>query len=152
MDSQSHESVLMWPLFLCTWVFFRGWNQSKMYRPIWYVYTEQCSLYGIAQRSVYVWAHPTKEHCNVACNWLSQYAWWRNQMETFSALLAICAGNSPVPGEFPAQRPVTQKFDVLFDLRLVIWRHRNDICTDNRWSIKQSSVSRRPFWYKLRLF
>ena len=28
--------------------------------------------------------------------------WWRNQMETFSALLAICAGNSPVPGEFPA--------------------------------------------------
>ena len=30
--------------------------------------------------------------------------WWRHQMETFSALLAICAGNSPVPGEFPAQR------------------------------------------------
>ena len=27
-------------------------------------------------------------------------------METISALLAICAGNSPVPGEFPAQRPV----------------------------------------------
>ena len=28
-------------------------------------------------------------------------SWWRHQMETFSALLAICAGNSPVPGEFP---------------------------------------------------
>ena len=38
--------------------------------------------------------------------------------ETFSALLAICAGNSPVPGEFPAQRPVTRSFDVFFDLRL----------------------------------
>ena len=38
-------------------------------------------------------------------------------METVSALLAICAGNSPVPGEFPAQRPVTQGFDVFFDLR-----------------------------------
>ena len=25
---------------------------------------------------------------------------------------------SPVPGEFPAQRPVTQGFDVFFDLRL----------------------------------
>ena len=37
-------------------------------------------------------------------------------METFSALLAICAGNSPVPGEFPAQRPVTRSFDVFFDL------------------------------------
>ena len=39
-------------------------------------------------------------------------------METFSALLAICAWNSPVPGEFPTQRPVTWSFDVFFDLRL----------------------------------
>ena len=39
-------------------------------------------------------------------------SWWRHQMETFSALLAICAGNSPVPDEFPAQRPVTRSFDV----------------------------------------
>ena len=36
----------------------------------------------------------------------------------FSALLAICAGNSPVTGEFSAQMPVTQSFDVFFDLRL----------------------------------
>ena len=42
--------------------------------------------------------------------------WWRHQMETFSALLAICAGNSPVSGEFPAQRPVSRSFDVFFDL------------------------------------
>ena len=33
-------------------------------------------------------------------------------METFSALLALCAGNSPVTGEFPSQRPVTQSFDI----------------------------------------
>ena len=46
------------------------------------------------------------------------FPWWRHQIETFSALLAICAGNSPVPGEFPAQRPVTRGFDVFFDLRL----------------------------------
>ena len=39
-------------------------------------------------------------------------------METFSALLALCAGNAPVPGEFPSQRPVTRGFDVFFDLRL----------------------------------
>ena len=50
--------------------------------------------------------------------WLHQHnPWWRHQMETFSALLAICAGNSPVPGEFPAQRPVTRSFDVFFDQR-----------------------------------
>ena len=64
-------------------------------------------------------------------------------METFSALLAICAGISPVTGEFPAQRPVTRGFDVFFDLRVnkrlskqwwgwwfeapsrSLWRHRN---------------------------
>ena len=64
-------------------------------------------------------------------------------METFSALLAICAGNSPVTGEFPTQRPVARSFDVFFDLRLnkrlskqsrrrwfetpshPLWRHRN---------------------------
>ena len=36
----------------------------------------------------------------------------------FSALLAICTGNSPVTGKFPAQRPVTRSFDVFIDLRL----------------------------------
>ena len=45
-------------------------------------------------------------------------SWRRHQMEPFSALLALCAGNSPVPGEFPAQRPVTRSFDVVFGLRL----------------------------------
>ena len=39
-------------------------------------------------------------------------------MDTFSALLAICAGNSPVTGEFPAQWPMTRSFDVFFNLSL----------------------------------
>ena len=47
-------------------------------------------------------------------------SWWRHQMETFSALLAICARNSLVSGEVPAQRPVTRSFDGLFDLRVNI--------------------------------
>ena len=64
---------------------------------------------------------------------------WRHQMETFSTLLPI----SPVPGEFPTQRPVTRSFDVYFDLcpnkrfckqslgwwfetlSPPLWRHRN---------------------------
>ena len=50
--------------------------------------------------------------------WWWHFAWWRHRMETFSALLAICAGNSPVTCEFPIQRPVTRSFDVFFDLRL----------------------------------
>ena len=71
---------------------------------------------------------------------LGSHPWWRHQTETFSALLAICAGNSPVPGEFTTQR---RSFDVFFDLRLnrrlskeskgwrletlsrPLWRHRN---------------------------
>ena len=52
----------------------------------------------------------------MAC--IREWTWWRHQMETFSALLDICAGNSPVPGEFPAQRPVTRSFDDFFDLSL----------------------------------
>ena len=41
-------------------------------------------------------------------------SWRRHQMETFSALPAICAGT----GEFPTQRPVTRSFDIFFDMRL----------------------------------
>ena len=70
-------------------------------------------------------------------------SWWRHRMESFSALLAICAGNSPASGEFPTQRPVTRSFDVFCDLCLntrlrkqswgwwfetlsrPLWRHRN---------------------------
>ena len=44
---------------------------------------------------------------------------WRHQMETFSALVALCAENSPVSGEFPAQMPVTRSCNVYFDLRLI---------------------------------
>ena len=65
-------------------------------------------------------------------------------METFSALLTLCTGNTPLTGKFPAQRPVTRSFDVFLDLRLdkrfgkqwwgwwfktpscSLWRHCND--------------------------
>ena len=77
--------------------------------------------------------------------WLPVVTWWRHQMETFSALLAICAGKPQASGELPAQRPVTRSFDVFFDLflnkrlrkqswgwwfetlSLPLWRHCNGI-------------------------
>ena len=37
---------------------------------------------------------------------------WYHQMETFSTLLSFCTANSPLTGEFPSQRPVTQIFEV----------------------------------------
>ena len=49
---------------------------------------------------------------------VSVNSWWRHQMIFFSLLLAFCAGNSPVTGEFPAKRPVTRSFDVFFHQRL----------------------------------
>ena len=49
--------------------------------------------------------------------WQQLLTRWRHQKETFSALLALCAGNSPVTGEFPSKRPVTRSFDNFFDLQ-----------------------------------
>ena len=48
------------------------------------------------------------------------------KLETFSALLALCAGNSPVTSEFAAQRPVMRK--MIFSL----------ICALIKWWSKQS--------------
>ena len=60
-----------------------------------------------------------KLQCNTICCRLS---WWRHQKETFFALHARCAGNSPVTGEFPSQRPVTRSFDVFFNCaRINCW-------------------------------
>ena len=65
-------------------------------------------------------------------------------------------GNSPVPGEFPTQRPVTLSFDVFFDLRLnkrlskqtwgwwletlpcPLWRHRNVELNRRSWKARMS--------------
>ena len=54
---------------------------------------------------------------------------------TFSPWLALCAGNSPVTGEFPSQRPVTRSLKVFFDLRLNIRFSKQSIC---RWFEKPS--------------
>ena len=79
-------------------------------------------------------------------------------METFSALLALCAGNSPTGGRLnPAQRPATRSFDVFFDMRLnkqlskqsrgwwfempsrSLWRHCNDSRSDE-WNPEDDFV------------
>ena len=41
-----------------------------------------------------------------------------HQMKIFSALLTICAWNSPATDEFPVQRSVTRSYDVFFHLRI----------------------------------
>ena len=97
-------------------------------------------------------------------------------MDEFSALLALCAGKSPVTGEFPVQRPVTRSFNVSFDLRLnkwlrkqswgwwfetppfSLWRHRNGMTNISRldlnvnyWStfllMDYNWLINKPLWY-----
>ena len=95
--------------------------------------------------------------------------WWRHQTETFFALLALCAGNSPVTGDIPSQRSVKQSFDVFFDLRLnkrlnkhsrglwfetpshPIWHHCNERCRwwpGGRLNIKMPSYQYRDSYVK----
>ena len=67
------------------------------------------------------------------------FVWWRHQMETFSASLALCVGNSPVIGEFPSQSPVARSFGVFFDLGL---NKRLSKQSRRRWFETPS----RPLW------
>ena len=98
---------------------------------------------------------------------LTWHTWWRHQMETFSTLPSLCAGNSPVTGELPAQRSVTRSFDVSFDLLLnkhlskqwwgwwfetpsrPLWRHCNDRgCLTCPWYHSSFGIymNNHPYW------
>ena len=118
-------------IFFCAISKFAGWSSLS---PTLFSFLTLFLFYHVTS-SIYLCSselHPT--------------TWWRHQMETFSALLALCAGNSPVTGEIPTQRPVTRSFDAFFYLRLniqfsieswgwwfetplcLLWRHCNRKC------------------------
>ena len=65
--------------------------------------------------------------------------WWRHEMETFSALLAICADNSQVTGVFPTQRPISQSSEVFLALCM------NKRLNKEWWGWWFEKLSR-PFW------
>ena len=92
----------------------------------WHLTITRASLY----RQLFIWKVPMRFH---------PYAWWRHQMETFSGLLDLCSGNSPVSGEFPSQRPVMRSFDAFFDL------HQNKRLSKQSWGWWFETPSR-PLW------
>ena len=113
-----------------------------------YLTNEQSTLV-----QVIAWCHQTTSHYQ-SQSWprsLLPYGITRQWDNSFSALLAICAGNSPDPFGFPTQRPVTRSFDVFFDLCLnkrlskqwwgwwfemppcPLWRHHN---VNRGWWVK----------------
>ena len=85
--------------------------------------------------------HDTSCFTNVSC----AFCMMTSSSGSIFRVTGLLWGNSPVTGEFPAQRPVTRSFDIFFDLRLSkrldkqskrrwfetpspsLWRHRNDI-------------------------
>ena len=80
----------------------------------WYlIYTQKC----LHTSGLSVWLAIKMKHETAGTSLIGS-PWWRHQMKTFSALMALCVGNSPLTREFPSQRSVTRSFDFFFDLRL----------------------------------
>ena len=70
-------------------------------------------------RKISLWMNKGTDMCSMwGVSGVISGTWSRHQMETFSALLALCAGNSLVTGEFLAKRPVTRTFD---DFLICAW-------------------------------
>ena len=90
-----------WPHKLC----YLGWRWSNL--------RHTCSRQRHLKRSVLFKSLVVYDSIGLPARWAllllwlhpANYwkTWWRHQMETFSASLAIFAGNSLVTGEFPAK-------------------------------------------------
>ena len=81
-----------WMLFIFYGIDFFGENASVSHTPSQIA----CCLTSRAQRA------RASQITNPPISWRASAAtWWRHQIETFSALLALCAGNSPVPVNSP---------------------------------------------------
>ena len=94
----------------------RDWTITLSYRSLIGQASRQYSCRGTYDISLL--RENFQNSCEVVIRRRILLPWWRHQIKTFSALLAFCAGNSSITGEFPTQRPVTRGFDVFFDLRL----------------------------------
>ena len=82
---------------------------------------EKLAIYLPAPHSLYI--------CNVLQSIVGQFPLKYTMTSSNGNIFRVTGhlyGNSPVAGEFPAQRPVTRSFDVFFDLCL------------NKWLSKQS--------------
>ena len=97
---------------MASWLFQQGIEYMNGH--LHYVGTStDCMDYQIVCLHIHSWSYTRSIHDSKfkQINLYSSRTWWRYQMETFSALLDLCAGNSSVIGEFPAQRPATRSFD-----------------------------------------
>ena len=113
---------------ICLWPIYWSRVLSTEWRCSWSSADRRCSNYIWVINNLIAYkgatyirdltVYPIWYACGFVVSGFVAYilSWWCHQMETFSTLLALCEGNPPVTGGFPSQRPVTQSFDVFFDL------------------------------------
>ena len=83
-------------------------------------------------------------------------SWWRHQMKAFSALLALCVGNSPVTGKFFTQRASNVSNEPLIWLSMHVYSHHTTVicnydCSANVYRLSLNLwlfVTRRPWNYR----
>ena len=111
--------LLLLLLYICsvcttrTWVKWSGWTPSSdlpsmltlMSRSQGPVPSELTAARGTSSTSVIRWLITAK---GPGITYLLHKGLWRGHGDVIKALLTLCAGNSPVTGEFPSQRPVTR--------------------------------------------
>ena len=107
------DICITWP----QWVNAKNVTTLELYlfciKPLIYVFIFEVAALTLHLRQNGGQIHPPPNHDKTKqrLDNVHMLGWWRHQMETFSALLAG-VGNSPVTGEFPAQRPVMRSFNV----------------------------------------
>ena len=95
------------------------WLYWKLF--IWLIFvTSEVSFLNFCGIAPYVDCH--------ICESMAQCHMMMSSNGNISALLVLWAGNWPVTGEFPSQRPVTRSLDVYFDLRLNKWLSKQSRC------------------------
>ena len=86
-------AIGIWHKAINNWYYPLCWGCSPRGQHIIVLFTTLRSIGHIAQMVI---------TGTVTCT--LPITWWRHQMEIFSALLALCAGNSPVTGELGPRR------------------------------------------------
>ena len=92
--------------FICSWKlynFHHGLLQLNWHWNCCWIIIQVCVLSPLVRLSssyLQYWTYHFQHGLIKIINKPRYFTWWRHQMETFSALLAICAENSPVIGEY----------------------------------------------------
>ena len=118
--------VMLWISRSCHHILGAWYNML-----VWMAYTHPIAWLCLIDT---VWLHASNGFENKVITW------WRHQMETISALLALCEGNSPATGEFPSQSQRRGVLMFFFYLRL----NKRLSKQSRRWWFETPS---RPLWH-----